>query len=161
MKRKDDILTRSENLKKMPYSIPEGYFESLEAKVLDRIGQEGQLPRESGKKRVFPARFIPWLAAAAAVAIIVTLGITLGTSSRSAASPEDGLRDSDYVFYFAEIVPVTEPDAIYYSYNTDSDTYLYDENSDYDPYEGLSYEDIIEYLGENGVDISTLIHNLN
>ncbi len=157
MSKKDDILAGSKDFKKMPYSVPEGYFESFGARLGARIRQEEGLRREPVKRRIFPARLIPYFSVAAAVAIIVALGVTFGSLGRKTAVPEGGLQDSDYVFYYTEIVPVTEPEAIYYSYNSDSDFTDYDIASS----DGLDYDDIINYLFESGVDVNTLIHDLN
>ncbi len=158
MSKIDDILTGSKDLKKMPYSVPEGYFESLGEKVRGRIALE-TVPQgaKAGRRFTFPTRLIPYLSAAAAVAVVVAIGLTLGSLGRKSVIPEDGLQDSDYVFYYTEIIPVTDPESIYYSYNSDSDTYAVDDLV----YDDMSYDDIIEYLIESGVDVNTLIHDLN
>ncbi len=140
MSKIDNILTGTDDLKKMPYSLPEGYFEGLSAKVHDRIAHETVVsgPRV---RRVFPMRFALY-AAAAVVAVLVAVGVLFGLSGRKAVIPEGGLDDSDYVFYFTEVIPVTDPESIYYSYNDVSDD--------------LDFEDIINYLYGDEVDWDTM-----
>lgn len=146
MRKFDDILSGAEELRQMPYSVPEGYFEGLEAKVRSRISDEEGSTRAVGRTRSFPKRLIPYLSAAA-VAVVVAIGLTLGSLGRKTVVPESGLEDSDYVFYYTELIPVTEPEAIYYSYNSVS--------------EDLSYDDIVEYLLESGADVDDLFNDLN
>ncbi|MCD8207874.1 MAG: hypothetical protein LUD72_08055 [Bacteroidales bacterium] len=140
MSKIDNILTGTDDLKKMPYSLPEGYFEGLSAKVHDRISQETVVsgPRV---RRVIPMRFALY-AAAAVVAVLVAVGVLFGLSGQKAVIPEGGLDDSDYVFYFTEVIPVTDPESIYYSYN--------DVSGD------LDFEDIINYLYGDDVDLDTM-----
>ncbi len=138
------ILTGTDDLKKMPYSLPEGYFEGLNAKVRDRIkAEEPAVAAEPSVRRVIPMRFYLY-AAAAVVAVLVAVGVLFGLSGRRAVIPEGGLEDSDYVFYFTEVIPVTDPESIYYSYNSVS----YDSD----------IEDIINYLYEEGVDVETMLN---
>ncbi len=140
MSKIDNILKGTDDLKKMPYSLPEGYFEGLNAKVRDRIAKETVV---SGPKvrRVIPMRFALY-AAAAVVAVLVAVGVLFGLSGRKAVIPEGSLDDSDYVFYFTEVIPVTDPESIYYSYNDVSDD--------------LDFEDIINYLYGEDVDLDTM-----
>lgn len=92
---KDDILQREE-LKKAPLSVPEGYFDSLPERVMQRIA--------AGDKQ--PARRVPlrkwWMAAAAAgVAAVVLLAIrhTPSATDTTAAAEEDEELIIEYLAY--------------------------------------------------------------
>ncbi len=139
MSKIDNILTGTDDLKKMPYSLPEGYFEGLSAKVRDRIRMETDRP---AVRRVIPMRFVLY-AAAAVIAVVIAVGLLFGLSGQKTAIPEDGLQDSDYLYYFTEVIPVTDPESIYYSYNSVT----------YDP----EIEDIINYLYDEGIDVDTML----
>ncbi len=116
----------------MPFSVPEGYFESFTGKVFGRIAAE--TAGGSGVKPVTSVRFVRNFAIAAAIAVLVALGITFSLGLRNTVSPEGGvLDDDDYIFYYTELVPVTESDYVYYSYN-------------YSANEEITGEDIINYL---------------
>ena len=91
----DDILQR-EDLKKAPLSVPEGYFDFLPERVMQRIA--------AGEKQ--PARRTPlrkwWLAAAAACAVAVAaLAIRLAPSAADtmAAAEEDEELIIEYLAY--------------------------------------------------------------
>ncbi len=140
MSKIENILTGTDDLKKMPYSLPEGYFEGLSAKVRDRIGQE-TVSAKPADRRVIPMRFYLY-AAAAVVAVLVAVGVLFGLSGRKAVIPEGSLQDSDYVFYFTEVIPVTDPESIYYSYNDVSGE--------------LDFEDIINYLYGDELELDTM-----
>lgn len=59
--------------KKMPYTVPEGFFEDLEAKVLSEVKPEASpLPR---KRNVKTIRLI--LAVAAAITLLMVLNVSL------------------------------------------------------------------------------------
>lgn len=95
MVEKDDILQR-EDIKKAPLSVPEGYFDSLPEKVMQRIA--------AGDKQ--PARRVPlrkwWIAAAAACAVaIAALAIRLSPSAAdtTAVAEEDEELIIEYLAY--------------------------------------------------------------
>ncbi len=141
----NDILKGSKDLKKMPYSVPEGYFEDFSARLRKRIRQEEKTLKVQPKKRqISPIQVVRYVAVAAVIAVVAALGITLASLKNRAVVPEDSFEDSDFIFYCSELVPATEPESIYYSYNSDS--------------ESLSEEDIINYLYYSGVDVDGFLN---
>ena len=91
---KDDILQREE-LKKGVFSVPEGYFDSLEERIMQRIGDN----RPAGRRTPL-AKW--WIAAAAAcVAAVVLLAIrhTPSATDTTAAAEEDEELIIEYLAY--------------------------------------------------------------
>jgi len=111
-----------DRLRQMPYSVPDGYFDSLSETVLKRIPA----------RRPAILRFAPYAAVAAAVLLAAVL------FTRPSGLAEELADDS---FAFADIIPQTDPDAIWYSQASE---------------EELSEEDIINYLLFTGVGAETL-----
>ncbi len=144
MKNNDDILTGSKDLKKMPFSVPEGYFEGFDAVMRRRIRQEEKSGQGQTGKTRGAIRLVPIIsAAAAAIAIFVAIGLMFKSSS-TAVNPEDSLQDSDIIFYYSELMPATVPESIYHSYDlTDAE---------------LSDDDIVNYLIYSGVDVDLLMN---
>lgn len=127
MKTQDnDILKQDGNLKEMPFSLPEGYMESLR-KELKTIPQ-----RNTTKISIFN-RIIPYVSLAAAFAMIVTIGgFILEKTTQQDLSYEDYIVFSDDM----------------------TNTLLYDTDELYA--DALSDDDIIEYLIYTGVEIEEL-----
>ena len=68
MKTQDnDILKQDGNLKETPFSLPEGYMESLRKELKT-------IPQRNTKKIPIFNRIIPYVSLAAAFAMIVTIG---------------------------------------------------------------------------------------
>jgi len=111
-----------DSLRQMPYSVPEGYFDNLSETVLRRI--------PSRKPAVL--RFAPYAAVAAAAVLAALLFFRPSTLAEE-------LADDSYAY--ADIIPQTDPDAIWYSQASE---------------DGLSDDDIINYLLFTGVDAETL-----
>ena len=87
----NDILnTKSEELKQMPYSVPDGYFENLEARL-----QIHERPARSGLFRLIS----PYASMAAAFVILVTAGTFLlqRTTEQKEMTYEDFIVHSDYM----------------------------------------------------------------
>ena len=82
-------------------------------------------------------KFIPYAALAASFLLLVTIG----TFFLKSVTPSDTLTDEDLVV-FARIIPTTDPMAIYYSQETES--------------ENLTEDDIIEYLIYNDFPLESL-----
>lgn len=117
-----DIL---EDLKKMPYTVPEGYFETFEERVRPWETENGN--------RGWPAKVTPYLSMAAMFAIIVAVGSAIITSAGQDAG------SSEYEDYlYCNLIRPSGSLTAYYSY--DEDTYE------------LSEEDIIQYLIYSGTD---------
>lgn len=127
MKTQDnDILKQDGNLKEMPFSLPEGYMESLR-KELKTISQ-----RNAKKIPIFN-RILPYVSLAAAFAMIVTIGgFILEKTTQQDLSYEDYIVFSDDM----------------------TNTLLYDTDELYA--DALSDDDIIEYLIYTGVEIEEL-----
>ena len=137
MRNENDIL-QSEGLKKSPFMVPEGYFNSLTDKV---TANARTVEREST-----PAfrRLTPYMALAASFLILVSIGGWI-LRKASPSMQEEGIQEwllSEYV------LPQTEPFVIY-----DTEDFLEDEQ------EELSQEDIISYLIYEGVYVENYQQN--
>ncbi|MGN0188514.1 MAG: hypothetical protein ACI395_03255 [Candidatus Cryptobacteroides sp.] len=119
----------SEDLKKMPFTTPDGYFEGVNRSVNERISVSRDLR----------SRIAPYLAMAAMFAMILCAG-SLFLRVLSPTDAQDGVyADMSYL----DIIPVTDPDMIYYAGNYD--------------FEEITPDDIAEYLIYNGVDIENMV----
>ena len=127
MKTQDnDILKQDGNLKEMPFSLPEGYMESLRKELKT-------IPQRNTKKISIFNRIIPYISLAAAFAMIVTIGgFILEKTTQQDLSYEDYIVFSDDM----------------------TNTLLYDTDELYA--DALSDDDIIEYLIYTGVEIEEL-----
>lgn len=108
MDKKMDILER-EDLRRRPYSVPEGYFDQLQER-LNAIPRSAEAaPAAAGsRKRVFPALILSVGMAAALV-----LGVFLFRGSDTSV-PSPSLEVDSYEQYaYADLIPRTEP-YIYY-----------------------------------------------
>ena len=127
MKTQDnDILKQDGNLKEMPFSLPEGYMESLRKELKT-------IPQRNTKKIPIFNRIIPYVSLAAAFAVIVTIGgFILEKTTQQDLSYEDYIVFSDDM----------------------TNTLLYDTDELYA--DALSDDDIIEYLIYTGIEIEEL-----
>lgn len=127
MKTQDnDILKQDGNLKEMPFSLPEGYMESLRKELKT-------IPQRNTKKIPIFNRILPYVSLAAAFAMIVTIGgFILEKTTQQDLSYEDYIVFSDDM----------------------TNTLLYDTDELYA--DALSDDDIIEYLIYTGVEIEEL-----
>ena len=138
MDQKLDILERKE-LRRNPYTVPEGYFDRLQERLsaiprqerLSAIpGQErlGAIPRQEATPRT---RIRPVLAFATGIA--AALAAVLLLVSRPGALPDDTADFGSYEqFAYADLIPHTDP-YIYYEVETAPET---------DPAE----EEMLDYL---------------
>ena len=119
---KTDILKNcSEELRKMPYSVPEDYFSQAKAEIRHRAATaEGNSQWR---------RFAPYASIAAAVAIL----LTAGTFFLGRGSSMDGMTYEDYLVYSDVLI-----------------TAEYDQETQYAE-ASIADEDIIEYLIHTGV----------
>lgn len=127
MKTEKDILKSAPELKNLPYSVPDGYFDRLKAEVVTGVREREE------RQRPFIVRLAPYAAVAAAFAFLVTAGtFILEKTTRSTQS------EMDEFYFYSNMIPVTDPYAV--------ETI----KVDYDD-ELLEDEDIIEYLIYSGV----------
>jgi len=126
-----------------PYGVPDGYFESLRARLdaIPSTKQEEEVPMT--KVVEMPSLWTkvrPYIAMAAAFLILVTAGTAiLKTTTNSITISED-----EYM-QIASILPVTDPYAIYYEDYADEE-------------EEVSGDDIVNYLIETGVSLEQLAY---
>lgn len=124
-----DILSDHKELKKMPFATPDGYFENFKVNVSPSLGSVHEtVPLFT--------RLKPYIAMAAMFAIIAAAG----TGLMKIVSPQDDLQEYG-AFAYIDMIPVTDPDAIYCSNYED---------------DGISEEDLIEYLIYDGTDLETI-----
>ena len=119
-----DILNNPE-LRKTPYTVPEGYFDSLRKEV-------------SGYARPVVVKVSLWqkLAPLATIAAMFIIMVTAGTFFLRSTSPEDEITQEDYIVFAGE-------------YSTFG---IYEEENDEQYADaGVSADDIIEYLIYTGV----------
>ena len=133
---KDDILQREE-LKKAPLSVPEGYFDSLPERVMQRIA--------AGDKQ--PARRVPlrkwWMAAAAACAVAVAaLAIRLTNAPVTEQTAYED--DAEYI----ELMDIDERSLAEYGSEEEQDDISQDAIIEYLAYNGLSGAYLYEQLAE-------------
>ena len=130
---KDDILQREE-LKKGAFSVPEGYFDSLEERVMQRIGEN----RPAGRRTPL-ARW--WIAAAAACAVaVLALAVRLSLPQEPAQTAYE--EDAEYL----ELMDVSSRTLAEYEETAEADD--------------ISQDAIIEYLAYNGLGSAYLYEQL-
>ena len=123
MKMAEDYLSQ-EQMHRMPYRTPEGYFESLDARLVSAALNKGNV-QDGGRRGV--VRFAPYAALAAVMLVMVAAGEAI---LRHSASSRIDMEADTFVAYY-EMMPTTDADAEFY--------YTADESE-------LSDEDIIDYL---------------
>lgn len=122
MKKENDILKDCVELKQMPYSVPEGYFESFKAEAV----------RPVVRRVNFWNRFAPYAAMAAVFVFLVTAGTFLLERS----TPQYPMTEEDYMMFSDNIMT----------------TIAYEMEYGYQLAEAeISEEDIINYLIYTGV----------
>ena len=122
MKKENDILKDCVELKQMPYSVPEGYFESFKAEAV----------RPVVRRVNFWNRFAPYAAMAAVFVFLVTAGTFLLERS----TPQYQMTEEDYMM-FSDNVMTTIAYEMEYGYQLAEAE--------------ISEEDIINYLIYTGV----------
>lgn len=120
---KRDILASEPKLKEMPYTVPDGYFETFEAQALQH--------KESRSDR----RMIPYAVAAAVLAFLFTAGALLLQNS---PHPEE-LTQEDFLVFSTQMTNVEYYDDI----DQIADAGIADEDIiEYLIYTGISAEEI-------------------
>ncbi len=125
MQNEKDILKSAQELKKMPYSVPDGYFDRLKAQAASAALDSGE------RHRPFFTRLAPYAAMAAVFVFLVTAGTFL--LERTTPTAQDEMEE---YFFYSSLMPVTDPYAI--------------ETVQTAQYE-IADDDIIEYLIYSGV----------
>lgn len=119
---KNDILnSHLSELRKMPFRVPEGYFEGLQDSL--RI-DETHTPAEA---RSFLGRMAPYASMAAAFAIMVTAG----TAILKNVTEKSDMTYEDYIVH--------------------SEIMIIDEEETEDTYQEVDAQDIVEYLIHSGI----------
>lgn len=131
MKELEKDILRNPDLKKIPYSVPEGYFDSFRKEV-SRYTEPQQMPVVVN----IWSRMMPFLAMAAMFAIMVTAG----TFFLEKTTDEAGPTQEDYIVFSDQYIDID-------IYKTDDEQYADS---------GVDSEDIIKYLIYTGVDEHTI-----
>lgn len=121
-----DIL-QEVSLKNNPYSVPEGYFESLKDRAV----------KYSKPSDVAPMQFKRILTTAISMAAMFIIMVTAGTMFLKGVTPEEDLTEEDYIVFSDGYLELE-------MYDTDGMAEQYADAS-------ISDEDIIEYLIYTGV----------
>ncbi len=139
--KKRDVLEDG-RLRRLPYSVPPGYFEGLETR-LSRI-PSGQ-PAEKSSARSFFPKLAPYLAAAACTAALLVAGIHFASrpGAESEAVSEEYLR-----YYAADLLPVTR-------------TYISPADEEAMAERELDEDDIREYLISSRTSTSLIAYVLD
>ena len=113
-----DILTSQKELKERPFSVPDGYFEAFKAEAVCKSTITAASPLR---------RMVPYMAAAASLALLFGVGLSLNESFKS----RDVFSTEDYILFSDSMIHTI--------YDDDASTYQYADAE-------LMDEDIIEYL---------------
>lgn len=127
MQTKKDILKSDSELKKLPYSVPDGYFDRMKADMVSFVIERKE------RQKPFIARLAPYAAVAAAFLFLVTAG----TFILEKTTPATDQAELDEFYFYSNMIPVTDP----YAVETIQD----------DQYNEIQEEEIIEYLIYSGV----------
>lgn len=126
-----DILQSTEELKKNPYTVPEGYFDNLKKEV-------SRYPQPHVVHVSLKHKVIPWISFAAMFAFIAVLGHIF---VRDAAEPDHAMNDAFFEDYI-----------MYADYTTELAIYNYaNETEEQEQDQDINEEDIIEYLIYTGI----------
>lgn len=120
--------------RKLPYKTPEGYFEALGARL-------SEIPQTAARRSAWDY-IRPSLAYAALILFALGVGNLLFRSVP--AAPAAGEADSYELMYYADLIPRTDPYAIFDAAEAPSDAVSYDS------------EDIVSYLIDSGTSLETI-----
>ena len=130
---------------KNTFKVPEGYFDSLQ-KRLEAIPSEHPVVQAPVVTVSFWTKVRPYVALAACMLMAFVVGDFFLGRDKSPASAEFGLQD----YYMADLVPVTNPYAIYD-----------DAPMDFYSTEASSEEDVLQYLISSGTSVDYIAYLLN
>lgn len=144
MTEKNNIF-ESQEMRRMPYEVPSGYFESLQER-LAAIPAQHPLEQTAGKvvKITFWQRVSPYVALAACFIMAVVLGNFF--LSRQPAVMEDVSLQEYQQYLYSDLMPVTNPYAMF------DDSYVEDDSP--------SEDDIVNYLISSGVSSDMIAYAL-
>ena len=122
-----DILKSAPELKKLPYSIPDGYFDRMKTDMVSFVTghEERHLP------------LFQRLAPFAAVAATFLFLETAGTIILEKTTPATDQAELDEFYFYSNMIPVTDPYAV--------------ETIQEGQFDEIQEDDIIEYLIYSGV----------
>lgn len=136
---KNLVMNKKENI----FNVPDGYFEQLRMRL-------GTIPQqqEASQKKVVAVPFLKRIAPYAAAAACLFGAFIVGNHFIGSMGSQPGeLSAQD--FYYADIIPVTDPYAIF------------GEASDYAAEQTVSNDDVIEYLISSGTSVDYIAYLLN
>lgn len=113
-----------------PFTVPEGYFEQVRRDAKAIAG------KETSSRPSFGKRVAPYIAIAASFAAIAAVGTAVLRGTSLAGSVDDETLFAEY------LVPVTEPESVFYLSFNDADE--------------LTDEEIVEYLIESGASLEEI-----
>ncbi len=127
------------------YKVPDGYFDSLQ-KRLEAIPSQHTEERASVVAMPLWTRVRPYVALAACMLMAFFIGNFFLGRNQASAPAEFGLQD----YYMADLIPVTNPYAIY----DDAPMDLY-------TMESSSEDDVVQYLISSGTSVDYIAYLLN
>jgi len=127
------------------YKVPDGYFDSLQ-KRLEAIPSQHTEVRAPVVAMPLWTRVRPYVALAACMLMAFFIGNFFLGRNQASAPAEFGLQD----YYMADLIPVTNPYAIY----DDAPMDLY-------TMESSSEDDVVQYLISSGTSVDYIAYLLN
>lgn len=127
------------------YKVPDGYFDSLQ-KRLEAISSQHTEERAPVVAMPLWTRVRPYVALAACMLMAFFIGNFFLGRNQASAPAEFGLQD----YYMADLIPVTNPYAIY----DDAPMDLY-------TMESSSEDDVVQYLISSGTSVDYIAYLLN
>lgn len=124
---KRDILSEKPHLKEMPYSVPEGYFETFKANAVPYQAKEISLA----------GRLMPYVSMAAMFIFL----LTVGTLFLQRSSSSDMMTPEDYIVFSGDMMNTVGYEMEYGSQIADAE---------------IENEDIINYLIYSGVTVEEI-----
>lgn len=126
-----------------PFRVPDNYFDEVNRKIL-----ASAIDHENGRKLPFLKRFSPFLAAAASVAVLITAGyLSVRLVEKKTSSPEVSRiinSSPEILLYELDLVTLENSAAI----------------SDFEEKPELESNEIIDYLVNEGIEISMIYEKL-
>ncbi len=136
-----DVLKSEKKLREMPFSVPDGYFDGLQCRIMAKAGSTA-CGHRSERGRNLPHRLLQTVTAAAMLSAVVAGSLSISSTSRERIRQEEQMLND--AFFYTELMP-NDMDILYeesnYGYVADSD---------------LSEEDIIDYLIYSGIPVEEL-----